>query len=154
MEILEKINAELDAFKAKRTDLTKQLQLDFPKLFTPLFEKSKSINSFGWEQYTPYFNDGDECVFGVHHGDLDINGVDKYDDEAAEKRAFVEKKIWNGKDWVENKQYDQQEGEVLEEIKKTLASIPDEFYKDLFGDHKKITVHRDGSIETEEYEHD
>lgn len=24
------------------------------------------IDSFGWRQYTPYFNDGDTCIFGAH----------------------------------------------------------------------------------------
>jgi hypothetical protein len=32
---------------------------------TALFEAHPALESFGWTQYTPYFNDGDECVFGA-----------------------------------------------------------------------------------------
>jgi hypothetical protein len=153
MEILEKINAELEAFKAKKADLTKQLQHDFPKLFTPLFEQSKRINSFGWQQYTPYFNDGDECIFRCNSDYLDINGVNEDDADNDDNANFVQKEIWQGKR-VPNPNYDANEAEIFEQIKKILKAIPDEFYKELFGDHVEVTVNRDGTIETEEYEHD
>lgn len=45
-----------------------------------------TIKAFGWRQYTPYFNDGDPCEFGVHGAwfvtvddDVDLDEVD--DDE-------------------------------------------------------------------------
>ena len=36
----------------------------------------------------------------------------------------------------------------------TSLSIPDEFMEDLFGDHTTVTVKRDGTIKTEQCEHD
>jgi hypothetical protein len=67
MEILNKINQQLEEFKAKRAALVKELQQDFPNLLLPILSQSKRIDSIGWRQYTPFFNDGDECVFGVHN---------------------------------------------------------------------------------------
>lgn len=153
MEVINKINEQLDAFKAKRADLVKELQTEFPKLLMPLFSESKRLESVGWRQYTPYFNDGDECVFGVHNDDLTINGIDEYDGD--EKQIeFVKDKIWDGKNWVKNENLDKHEFDLFKQIEAVLKSIPDEFYKDLFGDHVKVTIHKDGRIETEEYEHD
>lgn len=153
MELVDKINEQLEAFKAKRADLVKQLQAEFPSLLLPLFSQSKRIESIGWRQYTPYFNDGDECIFGVHNDDLTINGIDDYDGDENEI-AFIKEKIWNGDKWVVNTNLDKPEFDLLQQIEKVLRSIPDDFYKDLFGDHVKVTVYKDGRIETEEYEHD
>lgn len=153
MEVINKINEQLEAFKAKRTDLVKQLQTEFPALLAPLLSQSKRIESIGWRQYTPYFNDGDECIFGVHNDDLTINGIDDYDGDENEI-AFIKEKIWNGDNWVVNTNLDKPEFELLQQIEKVLRSIPDDFYKDLFGDHVRVTVYKDGRIETEEYEHD
>lgn len=153
MELIEKINEQLEAFKAKRTDLVKQLQTEFPSLLLPLLSQSKRIESIGWRQYTPYFNDGDECIFGVHNDDLTINGIDDYDGEENDI-AFIKEKIWDGDKWVINTNLDKPEFDLLQQIEKVLRSIPDDFYKDLFGDHVKVTVYKDGRIETDEYEHD
>lgn len=34
--------------------------------FKKLFEDVPELESLKWTQYTPHFNDGDACVFGVH----------------------------------------------------------------------------------------
>ena len=134
MEIIEKIKTEMAAF-AKRQELTSELQKKFPELFKDFFAKHEWVETFKWHQYTPYFNDGDECVFGVSNDDdsLEINEVDYYDDAIyhnAEKKA------------------------VYTELSEILQSVPEEFYKDLFGDYVEVTVNKDGTIEKEEYSHD
>lgn len=35
----------------------------FIEMSTELFNENPTLMSFGWTQYTPYFNDGEECVF-------------------------------------------------------------------------------------------
>lgn len=35
-----------------------------------------------------------------------------------------------------------------------ISTIPDDFMKDLFGDHCLVTVYKNGNIEVEEYDHD
>lgn len=152
MEVINKINEQLKAFKNKRAELVKELQRDFPNLLAPLFSESKRIESIGWRQYTPYFNDGDECVFGVHNDDLTINGIDEYDGNEKDIE-FIRERIWNGSNWVKNPEIDKHEFDLLKQIENVLKSVPDDFYKDLFGDHVRVTIHKDGRIETEEYEH-
>jgi hypothetical protein len=131
MEILEKIKKELEEFDKKRKGLVEELRKQFPLMFLPLFEKTEVIESIGWTQYTPYFNDGDTCEFSVHHSYLLINDEDEYSDDFSEH-----------------------ERKLIKDFKDVLQSIPEDFYKDLFGDHSKVTIYKDGRMEVDEYEHD
>lgn len=37
---------------------------------------------------------------------------------------------------------------------KRFGGIPEDLMKDLFGDHIKVTINNDGSVETKDYNHD
>jgi hypothetical protein len=79
--------------------------------FRDAFAKFPKIVAVGWTQYTPYFNDGDECVFSVHEPYFKIRGVDseydefleEYDDEEegeADGLKFVSLyKLYDSVDW-------------------------------------------------------
>lgn len=128
-ELIDLIKNEFKTFEAKKKALTEQLKQEFPALLKPLFEKYPSVEKIRWAQYTPYFNDGDECVFRANVEELAIN-----DDE-----------MYEGSDENEDAQI---------EFSSALSAMPDEMMKDVFGDHVEVTVYSDGRIETEEYEHD
>jgi hypothetical protein len=53
---------QTDAINIKKRGLTKEVLLKKAKL---IFDKHPALSSFGWTQYTPYFNDGEACYFGV-----------------------------------------------------------------------------------------
>ena len=176
MQVLEKIKAELAAFEAKKRVFVEQLRSEFPQIVSPIFEISENLEKIGWAQYTPYFNDGDECVFGVRRDrdSLYVNGqygddstlIQEYVYETITSENIEEHRKQNANDpyhlnnqigaWGRfiNKDRDVSLCESVSKFSEILMSIPDEFLKDLFGDHTKITIHRDGSIETEEYDHD
>ena len=97
----------------------------FKALLSPVFENFPEVNSISWTQYTPYFNDGDECTFGVRNDYPEVNG-----EEVDYKSKLL-------KDIVEN-----------------LQAIDEDIYKFAFGDHVKVTIHRDGKVEIDEYSHD
>lgn len=156
MELIQKIQEEFKVFEEKKKALAEQLQQEFPQILAPLFEKSKKINSVSWRQYTPYFNDGDTCEFGVYNDDLDVNGESNYDLDwwSWEVKWYLKgedkyKNIFN-----DNPSLDLEECKVYMEFIEVLTSIPDDFYKDLFGDHVEVTVLRDGRVEVDGYEHD
>jgi hypothetical protein len=178
--VIENIKAELAAYNEKKKTLTEQLRTEFPALFSDLLAGSKRINSFSWTQYTPYFNDGDSCEFGVRNDDIEINGGDDEDgdgfdylspsvygivtaDNQAEHEAFnagplgskyyVGTKIGSGGKFP-NPHYDAAESAIVGQIEEILGSIPDDFYEELFGDHVKVTVHKSGEVSVEEYDHD
>lgn len=133
--VLRQINKELIAFEKKKQALYAKLRPNLFEVFRPVFNKhiNKKLDNFSWSQYSPYFNDGDECIFGVHEV-WHVNGKhtygyggDKQDDEV---KAFADSAT------------------------EALYMLPEEFLKELFGNHVSITVYRDGRIVSEECDHD
>lgn len=70
--VLERIQQQTAEFEAKRKALQEELRLGFPEMFKEVFENYPEIHRFSWVQYTPYFNDGEECTFSV--GDINAFG--------------------------------------------------------------------------------
>lgn len=121
------------------------------------------ITSFGWRQYTPYFNDGDACVFGasgvwvrtVHDADEDIDtyelevsdthpslGNQKYD--SAQRRFMT----------YANERNDAGRFDRCDALSSAIDSGAfDDVPLEAFGDHAEITVRRDG-ISVATYEHE
>ena len=62
--------------------------------------------------------------------------------------------IWTSGKWYSNPNYNAKEGQILKDIKEVIDSIPDDFYESLFGDHVEVTIYKDGTITTEEFEHE
>lgn len=112
-----------------------------------LFEQHPDLKSFGWKQATPYFNDGDECVFSAYTDAPDINGE-------------------NGEDLDDGKEYDPKTGKyeqvreptvaykLRDPVSDFLSQFDNDTMKGMFGDHASVTVFRKGEIEIEEYYHD
>jgi len=123
MNVIEKIKEQVAEFKEKRAALIAELDKDFGVIFIPLFEKYPDIESISWTQFSPYFNDGEECTFSVHNDFIDIDGT--VDSTLAE-----------------------------EEFSDLLKSIPDDFYEDLFGNHVRVILLKNGKTIVEEYNHD
>lgn len=53
-----------------------------------------------------------------------------------------------------NPKYDADAHRASSEISEVLSTIPEDFLKDLFGDHTRVTIYADGSLNTEYYAHD
>lgn len=130
MKELDQIKVKFSEFVQKKAELIEQLRRDFPIILMPFFEQcSDSIQSISWNQYTPYFNDGDECKFSANVHYLEINGE------------------WDAEPQGEDKT-------CVEELSKILSSVDDDFYRDMFGDHVTVTCHRNATITIQEYDHD
>lgn len=142
----------------------------FNNTFETFFELNPGINAVIWEQFTPYFNDGDECVFSVRSPTFtnaieeeDLNNIayGEYDGE--------NKTIWTSD---ELKYTLESDSEYYVETKNKILSGPnidldscdlirdmldsDEFsdvLKATFGDHTRVIATREGFKE-EECEHD
>lgn len=115
------------------------------------------IQSIRWSQYTPYFNDGDACTFGVCEPELEFSqsfvasmgelGYDKFMDEMSDGFFTIYS-------------YNRQAPEFLKVIAKkqrdfysVLEELQDAL-EDAFGDHKRITIESTGIIHVDEYRHD
>lgn len=118
----------------------------FTEIFKEIFEKYPDIDSFSWTQYTPYFNDGDECIFSINSVDT-INGYDEYNDEDEQQGV--------GKNYFEyvNDKRDPENVRTINDIDHIIQAIPAELLRNMFGDHCRVVVKRSG-ISTETYDHE
>lgn len=132
-----------------------------------LFAAHPKLDSIGWKQYTPYFNDGDACVFAAHIDEPDINGGASYDNPTihathyAPTGEFDTVPSFGGRTEqrekyarVPNPAYDPELGAAYEATREFLGSFDSSDYLELFGDHRRVVLHRDGALTVDEYEHD
>lgn len=109
-----------------------------------IFEKHPKLESFSWYQYTPYFNDGDTCEFGVHNDYLYM----VFDGEELEEVCDYSFRA--------GKKYNKIVGlkEAYEDINDVLSSISSDAYESMFGDHVRVTVSRENGLEISDYDHE
>ena len=142
---------------------------DFQPILQAVLNDS-TITEFGWQQYTPYFNDGDPCTFSAYgtwvRTTSDPEDADPNDLDVDYNHATLGQ--MDGGEWVADpgnsgrrkKVGDTYEGPDkarFDRVKALSRAIDSGEYLDVlldaFGDHARITVRRDG-IEVEFYEHD
>lgn len=153
----------------------------FKEAVKGLFKEHPALQSFSWTEYTPHFNDGDECVFSTHFDSMLVNDEDDEDAECiytlenlnkllsnkkkSEARIVMELSDTSKDKWeVERLKRDletvktRDHEEVAEKyrLKKAvyelLSNIDDSVYENMFGEGR-VVVTREG-ITVEEYEHD
>lgn len=170
---LQRKTAEINDIKAK---LVEELRPKFTEIFSGLFVKYPDLLGVRWTQYTPHFNDGDACEFGVHELCIKHKGVkgdcDEDDDDFGwtwdlpSDYAFDRKWLkeeYDSEKYVTRRKEESasfsSEDAYLEFIKDLKAvnaevqGIPEDVMEDLFGDHVQVTVTREG-MEVEGYDHD
>lgn len=151
-------------------------------IFKDFFDKNPNIHGVVWTQYTPYFMDGDPCVFTIHEpvflidksepvvADLDPEDYDEVGDEDydevgdeeygayssdEEYGAYSSYDFYNWGAGV-GKTFDTPEKEavynVINQVESALNTVED-VLESIFGDHAQVTVTRTG-YEVDEYSHD
>src|SRR4051794_19743146 len=63
LEAQKEIHQKMEAMKAELKTIGERL---FKEGSQDIFDMFPELQSFSWTQYTPYFNDGDECIFRVN----------------------------------------------------------------------------------------
>ena len=152
----------------KRAELSKELSNSFHGLFQEFFKNYPEIAYVTWTQYTPYFNDGDECTFSIHERHYPLTklvenqGEDRPIGYDAEEYALVTSTYYTSKPgFIDNNQIksgisDERASEIklgMRNLEEVLSEIPQEVYKDVFGDHVSVLVDREG-VHTDEYDHE
>src|SRR5262249_21507559 len=95
-----------------------------------MFRQHPVMESFAWQQYTPYFCDGEPCYFSVWTDEVYINDEDIEDD-------------WDDVtgEWVPP---DDELGRAKQAVTKFLDTILDEDFLEMFGDHVRVVVTPNG----------
>jgi hypothetical protein len=138
-----------------RVKFQTEAQTMFKESLKTFFELNPGINALRWTQYTPYFNDGDACVFSV--GDVyftnakgnqldDISGWGEYegDDENVWSENYY--KYFADKPGVDVKSCEFLSGMISSSEMQDIMEM-------MFGDHVCVTVTRVG-IDVTDYDHD
>lgn len=107
-----------------------------------IFEQHPSLQGFSWTQYTPYFNDGDPCLFSCH-SDCPSVWFGEYDEGAA----------YEGDYETGNPDFTPEQDAAGRAVVDALCAIDDDLYQDAFGDGVRVKVTREG-IEVERFDHD
>jgi hypothetical protein len=151
MSNFQEIRAKSASLKAEVRRLTQQAAEQIKPLLQQFITEHPQVSAVQWRQYTPYFNDGETCVFNVHEPTFQFGGVEEGGDY---DEGFHE--LWG--DYNSDYNDDIREGCSQEtyiaciQLARDLSNMEDEL-EVLFGDHVKVTVTAAG-VEVEEYDHD
>ena len=123
-------------------EVSKMTKVYFAEASKHLFDTHPDLESFSWQQYTPYFNDGDTCTFSVYSDYPTINGDNDYDRFT---RELNEK--------YTNPDYDPKKAELYDAVKDFIQGFDQDDLFTLFGDHCSILVTRH-AVSVDTYDHD
>lgn len=125
---MNKIDEVIKSFKVAKEQFIENVKAIFVEEAKKFFEDNPGVESIYWTQYTPYWNDGEECTFSRHDHDF------TYFDDVEDKRN------------TEYRAFDSEFSVVIDRI-------PNEIYLDMFGDHVEVSISRDG-INVQGYNHE
>jgi hypothetical protein len=178
-ELKTKISEANQRISELKKQVQKELQAEFTGALSELFDAYPFVTSLSFNAYTPYFNDGDSCEYSVHHDYCQFNGFDEDDDEQqgenvdvlklARETIYVEEPnpdydasnigMWGSHrhktTYVKkpNPDFNPLYKEAVDAFRSALAVVDEDNWKDMVGDHVKVTITREG-ITTDEYSHD
>lgn len=147
------MNAEMQDMKQRYQARMKEV---FQQAFKQYFDSNPEVTCFMWRQYTPYFNDGDACVFTCFIGyGAATNAVDfreaRYGDYDGDQEGV----------WIDDPDYgDFNQSDIpssvqqsTESLRQLLSSVDDRVMLEMFGDHVIVYATPKG-FEVDEYDHD
>ena len=169
MKEIDKIEKEIQALNKERQDLQTKYQTKMQEhlkgLTKAFFKDNPQVTAFVWTQYTPYFNDGDECTFRRNEISVTNCPLDEIDDvrydeyEGETENVFVS----NFSDWFMKSDYYKDERQkitdsgvdikAVQQFVKLLDSIDEDVYLETFGNHVRVVATAQG-FDIEEYDHD
>lgn len=168
---------EFDAMLAEQAQLKAKFQAKAQELFKGVtkefFAKNPGITAIRWSQYTPYFNDGEPCVFHVYDAYFtncpidELHDLSRWGDYEGEREDVFSV---SGMAWVlsdKHNHFKQEKAAIkslvesnqldITSVDKFAALIESSEMEDImlamFGDHVIITATREG-FDVEECDHD
>lgn len=144
-----------------------QAQALFKEITKEVFEKNPGITGIIWNQYTPYFNDGDSCEFRVNDATFTNAPVEELCDIHYGEYEGETEGVWSADNirsvlerdyYLETKELILASGGVdLDSCdlfsKVILSSEMEPVMEAMFGDHVKVIATREG-FEVEDCDHD
>lgn len=153
-------NRIYDEYEKAKNFLSEQIQNKLFKEYTHLFTLNPTLKAISWTQYTPYFNDGDECLFSVNS----INALsfipesfeeyyDDYLDEEIEEGKFTKEDFAiNFYVKTKDKHLSIQGVNALKAFNDFLQNNQN-YMRKIFGEHVHILMTHEG-FKVSDYEHE
>lgn len=154
---LKQKQAEIQKMKQEVLETSNKI---FTECAKSIFDEHPKVKSFSWRQYTPYFNDGETCIFSADTDYINVNDESVDEAEWMSPTIITKYGTWNrelrkyeGREEELNPKFDPEMAKAVEEIREFLSHFENDFYLNQFGDHAEITITADG-VSIDEYEHD
>ena len=138
MSVMTKYTEAKKKMKAALEQANAIVKEAFLEASNEVFNKYPNIESFSWTQYTPYFNDGDECTFSAQTQYPQLTFTDGTEIDIDYGSGDVD-----AEDVVEE----------IAAVKTFLAQFDESDYEEMFGDHVLVVVSRKGA-KIKGYDHD
>lgn len=146
---LENLEGMMKEVKKLQKKMERELQKMISSAVQEFFENHPGVISFRWQQYTPYFNDGEPCYFSVYPYFEDslivLNDNGKEYEEEYLWSSSKRHPYWNTVEGVSARK-------ELKVLKKVFSKYEDQM-EAIFGDHCEVVATKDG-FEVSEYDHD
>jgi hypothetical protein len=149
-DTISSINNVMIEYELLKKEISNKIKNNLEGVFKSFFETYPEVKTIHWLQYTPHFNDGDECVFSVHELNFTASEQGEIED------------VWGEEDELSFSRYSSAEGRKLEgqmledavELELLIAGeIGEVVLRDAFGDGYWVKAHR-GGFEVVEHYHD
>lgn len=143
---LKKAADDIEAAQEKAAKLVKDVAIPaFKEAFSELFAAHPDLVAVRWEQYTPYFNDGEPCHFGVNSPYVKMK--DTEEDAGDYEDGFEYVSTWSLEDKPESLR------NAYKAVDELFKLLDNDTAEAAFGDHSQITATRDG-FTVDECNHD
>lgn len=130
----------------------------FAEVMGGVFEQNPALVSFSWTQYTPYFNDGEPCVFGVNSDYLGVVLTEPFTDFTENSSSWYGNETENEDGHYEYEDglptyYSESAKEIQANISNSIRLFDESELQSMFGDGVRVTVTKDG-VTVDDYDHD
>lgn len=156
------LKTKFDELIAEQKELARKFQETAQSLFKETMKefwaKNPGVKALVWTQYTPFFQDGDECVFRVN----DVYFTNAEGDDLFEYSHSISWGEYNGENedvWIDYGgsymgTHDGVDKESCVEISHMIGCGDMEpIMRAMFGDHVIVIATKDG-FDVDEYDHD
>lgn len=146
---LNQFETKKEAFNEMKQKLINEFRESLNGLAVDVFKNIPQLKAISWLQYTPYFNDGDECVFRVRDlifynfiPERYFSHAEDMDDEEYPDTYWAagEYELNHNKTTLSK-----EEIAFLNNLESTINQNR-EFVKEIFGDHSQIIWTADGIV--------
>ncbi len=138
-----------EQFKQITLDFQSKMQEAISNVFVEFFKAEPQVQAISWCQYTPYFNDGEECIFSVNDVYFILDGFD------AENVPDSPYEFEDDEQYVTASYYGSDKEAYTENMKllNNLIDANSDIMKYAYGDHVMVVITPTETF-TNEFEHE